>query len=160
MGMRVEDAHDLAVLRSSCLAGLVTLGEFTRSAAALVAGGAASWSAAATWSGLGTARRWTFGVLRAARHRLSGLTPPRIGVVAVTGAATLDLAGARLLGDELQVRAIAVLAAVEVLVPAGLEVELRGARAAAPLPPPVPGAPRVRVRGVPVLGRVRVARSP
>ena len=167
--LTVEDAHHLAVLRSNCVAGLVTLSEFARSAKTLVAGGPATWSVSTTWSDLGVARRWMVNALRSARHRVVGLTPPRITVVSLLGASHVELDEARLLGDDLQVTAVAVFGVVEVLVPAGLAIDMSGARRAVDASvdatdadvddTPLPGAPRIRVRGVPVFGRVKVRQT-
>ena len=156
--MTVEDAHDLAVLRSNCLAGLVTLSEFARSAAGIAAGSPTPWSAASSWSGLAVARRWAIGTFRSVRRRVVGLTPPTVRAVSVLGVLRVDLAEARLLGDGLQVTAVAVLGVVEVVVPAGLAVEVSGAGTSG-ADVPLPGAPSIRVRGVPIFGRVRVRRS-
>ena len=123
-----------------------------------MAGGPPAWSASTTWSGLGVARRWTVNAFRSARHRVVGLTPPRITVISLLGASHVELDEARLLGDDLQVTAVAVLGVVEVAVPAGLAVDVAGARLAGP-DAPLPGAPRIRVRGVPIFGTVRVRRS-
>src|SRR5688500_4235616 len=112
--MSVEAAHDLAVLRSNCLAGLVTLAEFTRGARDLVAGTPTGWSAASSWSGLGIVRRWVLGVFRSVHVALAGLVPPKVRVVAIAGAVRVDLGDARLLGDGLQVTAVAVFGRVEV----------------------------------------------
>ena len=95
---------------------------------------------------------------RSARHRVVGLTPPRITVISLLGASHVELDEARVLGDDLQVTAVAVLGVVEVIVPAGLAVEVAGARLAS-AEAPLPGAPRIRVQGVPVVGKVRVRRS-
>jgi len=97
-------------------------------------------------------------VFRSARHRVAGLTPPRVTVISLLGALHVELGEARLLGDDLEVTAVAVLGVVEVHVPAGLAVDVAGARMAGSHAP-LPGAPSIRVRGVPVFGTVRVRRS-
>ena len=159
--MTVEDAHDLAVLRSNCLAGLVTLGEFARGARGLVKGAPVGWSAASSWSDLDIAPRWVVGAFRSLRARVAGLVPPKVRVIAALGVVRVDLADARLLGDGLEVTALALFGRVEVVVPQGIAVELKGARLAAGEGTAValPGAPRLRVRGVPLLGFVRVSHS-
>lgn len=156
--LTVEDAHHLAVLRRNCVTGLVTLSEFARSAGALMAGDPVAWSASTTWSGLGVARRWTVNAFRSARHRVVGLTPPRITVISIAGVSRVELDEVRLLGEDLRVTAVAVLGVVDVVVPAGLAVDVVVARLAGD-DAPLPGAPRICVRGVPLLGKVRVRRS-
>lgn len=82
-------------------------------------------------------------------------------VVAVLGDATVDLQGAEYEDDELTINAFAMLGHVEIVVPEGIEVEMRGIsilgdrtmRANAAV---VAGAPVVRVDGLVLLGDITV----
>ena len=97
--------------------------------------------------------RWTLG------RRLSG--------IAVAGTSWIDLRNARLeQGGEVTVRAVALLGSVKVFVPKGIGVELTGVtlfgaktdRTAAG--EEVPGAPVIKVKGLPIFGSVRVMTAP
>ena len=167
----VEEAHELAVLRGDCVAGRITLGDFARRARVLT--GDAPGAEVEVFDeqpSSGSGRdgvRWGVAVLASVRHRVRGLVPPKVTAVALFGACRMDLADARVVGDDLDVRAVPVFGTVKVVVPRGLDVVVTGApvfgtvkdldgdAAAAP----VPGAPIVRVRCWAVFGTVKVQRT-
>ena len=101
------------------------------------------------------------------RRRARWTLGPRLSAVAVAGTSWIDLRHARLeQGGEVTVRAFALLGSVKVFVPKGLGVELTGVsilgaktdRAGAGRP--VAGAPVIRIKGLPILGSVRVMSRP
>lgn len=87
------------------------------------------------------------------RVRLQGV----LRVVTVMGAAVVDLRDAELVGGELTVRVIAIMGAVSLVVPAGLDVDahdvvaIMGGRGSS-VPAAPDGAPRVRVTGIVLWG--------
>jgi hypothetical protein len=172
----VEEAHELAVLRGECVAGRIPLGEFVRRVRLLTGeadvgvdvdvdggDGGDAWAA----SGSVTAARRAVAVLGSVRHRITGLVPRRVTAVALFGACHVDLGGACVIGDDLDVVAVPVFGTVKVVVPAGLEVDVTGVPVlgtvkdlgGALADDVLPGAPTVRVRCRPVFGTVKVHRS-
>jgi hypothetical protein len=82
-------------------------------------------------------------------------------VVAALGEAKVDLQGAEYTDDELVINAFAALGSVEIIVPEGVEVDLRGIavlgeRKLQTGDTVVPGSPVVRVEGLAVLGDITV----
>lgn len=82
-------------------------------------------------------------------------------VVAALGEAKVDLQGAEYTDDELVINAFAALGSVEIIVPEGVEVDLRGIavlgeRKLQTGDAVVPGSPVVRVEGLAVLGDITV----
>jgi len=84
--------------------------------------------------------------------------------VAVLGESTVDLQGVEFEGDELVISAVSALGTVEIIVPEGVEVDLRGIailgeRRDRTDGTVIPGAPVVRIDGLALLGDV-VVRHP
>lgn len=108
-------------------------------------------------------RSWALGVFGGARRRPAELGEELVALAAF-GGVELDLSDARLTAGAPTVTACAVFGGVEVRVPEGVEVEVRGiglfggygGRGLAPAPP---GAPRIVVRGLALFGGVEVRRS-
>ncbi|HZD64919.1 MAG TPA: DUF1707 domain-containing protein [Acidimicrobiales bacterium] len=105
---------------------------------------------------------WTVSILGSSSRRGRRRLGRSARVVTVLGSCELDLRGAEVEGPELVVTAVALLGSVDITVPDGIEVELSGipvlgsSQAHLRDVPTTPGAPRVRVRAVPVLGSVDV----
>jgi hypothetical protein len=109
---------------------------------------------------------WTVGIMASSVRRGRWRPRPRTNVVSVMGSCTLDLRQADLDGPELVIHAVAVMGEVEIVVPEGIEVDVTGIpimgdKSLDIRPGPVrPGAPRVLVRAVPVMGSVVVRSRP
>ncbi len=117
-----------------------------------------------TSGGVVAARRsWAVGLFGGARRRPAELGEELVALAAF-GGAQIDLSDARLTARTPTVTACAAFGGVEVLVPEGVEVEVRGiglfggfgGRGLEPAPP---GAPRIIVRGLALFGGVEVRRS-
>jgi len=172
VAVRVSDAERddvVAVLRHHCGAGRLSLDEFAeRTTRALAATSgpelvAVTADLPAVMSPPPPAGRWVVGVLGGERRRGRWRAGERLTAVAAFGSCDLDFREAELAaGAHPVVTAVAVLGSVEVVVPAGTEVEMRGlsvlgrrvvqVKAA----PAGTGTPGLRVRGVAVLGSVQV----
>ena len=92
--------------------------------------------------------------------------PEELNAIALMGQVDLDLRRAELSSNEVEIRAVAVMGGVEIVVPEGVDVEVSGFAlmgeknervADAPVPP---GAPRIHVRAYVVMGSVRVRSKP
>lgn len=101
------------------------------------------------------------------RARARWMLGRRLSAVAVMGISWIDLRNARLRGEgEVTIRAFALLGTVKVIVPKGIDVQLTGLSLfgvktdRADAGRPVPGAPVVKVKGLPFLGSVRVMSEP
>lgn len=98
-------------------------------------------------------------------ERKGAWTPPRrLTSIALMGGAGLDLREARLGPGLTEITIVAVMGGVEVVVPPGLAVETHGFAVMGgfeghdqPSADPDPDAPRVRIRGIAVMGGVEVA---
>ena len=111
-------------------------------------------------------RRWHVAVLSGhstkGRWRISGKT----NAVAVLGGCDMDLRQAEIQGPEVEITAVAVLGGVEITVPEGFDVELRGFSFMGGRDlklrdvPIVPGSPRIVVKGFAVLGGIDVKSRP
>jgi hypothetical protein len=107
------------------------------------------------------ARRWIVGVLGDNRVGGRWRLGPHTGAVAVLGEAEVDLREAELVSAEPTLTAVSVLGTVEIAVPEGVHVEVRGfgvlGNVERPdLPAAPPGAPRIVVRALSLLGSVEV----
>jgi DUF1707 SHOCT-like domain len=129
---------------------------------------------AATAAGVPAATSWVGGTPTSARavaimsgfeRKGTWVVPRRFSAFTFFGGGTIDLREARFAAPEVTIRVTAVMGGVEVIVPEGVDVYSSGvgllggfqdlsATAA------VPGAPRVRVTGLALLGGVGVERQP
>jgi hypothetical protein len=107
-------------------------------------------------------RRWNVAVLSGCERRGRWRPAPHSVALAVLGGVELDLRDATIEGDELVLTAIAILGAVEITVPEGVEVDVSGfalmggnehEQGAAPIRP---GTPVVRVRAFSLMGGTEV----
>lgn len=104
--------------------------------------------------------------IMAGSERKGAWTPPRrLTTLAVMGGAGLDLREARLGPGLTEITIVAVMGGVEVVVPPGLAVESHGFAIMGgfeghdqPSADPDPDAPRVRIRGLAVMGGVEISR--
>jgi len=112
------------------------------------------------------ARRWHVAVMSGhstkGRWRISGKT----NAVAVMGGCDMDLRRAEIEGSEVEITAFAFWGAVDIIVPEGFDVELRGFSFMGGRSlrlrdvPIVPGSPRIVVRGFAVMGGIDVKSRP
>jgi hypothetical protein len=184
--LRVSDADReryIAVLRTQCAAGRLSLDEFSDRAErvygaprqvdldAVVADLPVPWHSAvrahttvATVRDKIRGRRWhvaLFGeTARKGRYRLTGDT----AAVAIFGECTLDLTRAEVTDAETRIDAVAVFGEVTVIVPPGIDVTLEGVAVFGEKrlhgdADPVPGAPTLTVRALATFGAVRVLRT-
>jgi class 3 adenylate cyclase len=111
-------------------------------------------------------RRWHVAVMSGhctkGRWRISGKT----NAVAVMGGCDMDLRGAEIEGPEIQITAVAFWGGVDIIVPEGFDVDLRGFSFMGGRNlrlrdvPIVPGSPRIVVRGFAVMGGIDVKSRP
>jgi class 3 adenylate cyclase len=111
-------------------------------------------------------RRWHVAVMSGhstkGRWRISGKT----NAVAVMGGCDMDLRGAEIEGPEIEITAVAFWGGVDIIVPEGFDVELRGFSFMGGRNlrlrdvPIVPGSPRIVVRGFAVMGGIDVKSRP
>jgi class 3 adenylate cyclase len=111
-------------------------------------------------------RRWHVAVLSGhstkGRWRISGKT----NAVAVLGGCDMDLRKAEIQGPEVEITAVAVLGGIDITVPEGFDVELRGFSFMGGRDlklrdvPIVPGSPRIVVKGFAFLGGIEVKSRP
>jgi hypothetical protein len=93
------------------------------------------------------------------------VVPPEYTAVATLGGIKLDMRDATFAGAETTIKAFAVMGGMEITVPEDAEVEVgafgvmggvdHGAEG-----PGVPGAPRIRITGIAVMGGIEVKRAP
>lgn len=119
--------------------------------------------APAVQSGLEMAEREVLVGIMGGTERKGAWTPPRHTVaVAVMGGAGLDFREARLGAKEVRVTVVAIMGGVEILVPPGMRVEVAGSALMGAFehradgPPPVAGAPVLRIDGLALMGGVEV----
>lgn len=177
---RVSDSDRdavLDVLRAHCSAGALTLDEFSdRAGLALRARARDELDQLTVDLPELPARdarrpdvstRRVFAICGTNRRRARWMLGRRLSAVAVAGASWIDLRHARFGhgGEEVTIRAFAFFGTVKVIVPKGIDVELTGislfgaktdwtdaGRA-------VPGAPVIKIKGLPIFGSVRVMSS-
>jgi hypothetical protein len=110
--------------------------------------------------------RWSVAVMGSVERKRRWRVPEHSTAVAFMGAVELDLRQAELTSGEVEIVAIAIMGAVEIVVPPGVEVELSGlaimgAREENVSDAPVlPGAPRIRIRAFALMGAVEVSSKP
>ncbi len=111
-------------------------------------------------------RRWHVAVMSGhstkGRWRISGKT----NAVAVMGGCDMDLRRAEIEGPEVEITAVAFWGGIDIIVPEGFDVELRGFSFMGGRDlklrdvPIVPGSPRIVVRGFAVMGGIDVKSRP
>ncbi len=112
------------------------------------------------------ARRWHVAILSGhktkGRWRISGKTT----AIAVMGGCDMDLRRAEIEGPEVEITAFAFWGGIDIIVPEGFDVELRGLSIMGGRSlkvrdvPIVPGSPRIVVRGFAVMGGIDVKSRP
>ncbi len=185
--VRVDDAardRAVAFLRHHCADGLITLDEFSDRVGEVFAAvtsadiekvtidlpkiQSAVSTPATTRSGTRTRRaiRWTVSVMGGSQQRGRWRVEGRTNAISVMGGCLLDLRQAEVVGDEVEITAIACMGGVEIIVPEGIEVvltgfSLMGGRHNGIKDVPVlPGSPLVRVRAFSLMGGVSVRSKP
>lgn len=105
---------------------------------------------------------WTISVMGNSSHRGRWRPKAVSNVIALMGNCELDLRQAEVDGPEVVINAISLMGCIDIVVPEGIEVELTGVPIMGnkellvrPMAP-IPGAPRVRVRGFMLMGNVVV----
>ncbi len=164
-----ERNQSMTILRDACVAGRLTLDEFSERVSAVFT--------ARTRRELGELTRdlpavpgasrreptaWTVCIMsdtkRNDRWRVEGKTRALV----VMGSCTLDLRRASLSGDEVEIDAHVVMGSVKIIVPRGAEVELGGLtimgnkKCKFDPQPGAPGAPFVRIGGFVLMGSVDI----
>jgi hypothetical protein len=110
--------------------------------------------------------RWLFSVLGSSEREGRIRVRRRVGCLMAFGNIDLDLRQATLEGDVITIVALGMFGAIDVYVPEGVEVDLRGLalgghkRARGKDPPPQPGTPLVRVFAVSIFAGIDVWRVP
>jgi class 3 adenylate cyclase len=174
--LRITDAdrnQAVELLRQHTAEGLLTLDEFSERAGLVFA--------ARTEADLGQvmadlpavrasvpaasrrrAKSWTVAIMSGSRRRGRWRPAPHTRALAIMGGCDLDLRQAEIDGDEIVITAVAIMGAVDIIVPEGIEVDMSGVPIMGGKDlkiadvPPTPGAPRVRVRAFPFMGGVTV----
>jgi len=107
-------------------------------------------------------RRWVVGAMGGSRVRGRWRVARSVTAVTVMGGCELDFRRAEINAPEVQMTAVALMGGIDVIVPAGIKVELTGLSimggkhmkvADAPL---LPGSPVIHVRAFPFMGGVTV----
>ncbi len=94
------------------------------------------------------------------------MVPPRFNAVAFWGGGELDLREASFAEREVVINCVAIMGGIEITVPPGVEVDVRGIGVMGAFDqdhrygPPAPGAPRVVVTGLAFWGGVAVKVKP
>jgi hypothetical protein len=110
--------------------------------------------------------RWLFSMLGSSEREGRIRVRRRVGCLMAFGNIDLDLRQATLEGDVITIVALGMFGAIDVYVPEGVEVDLRGfafgghKRARGKDPPPQPGTPLVRVFAVSIFAGIDVWRVP
>jgi class 3 adenylate cyclase len=105
---------------------------------------------------------WAIGIFSGSDHRGRWHPAPVTNALAFMGGVTLDLRSAEIEGSELEINAVAFMGGIDVIVPAGIQVEMTGIAifggkdCRVPDVRPVPGSPVVRVRVFAFMGGVTV----
>lgn len=172
VAVRVSDAERdqvVALLRHHCAEGRLSLDEFAERTTRALAATAGADLAAVTLdlppavAPRPPAGRWVVGLLGGERRRGRWRVGERLTAIGAFGSADLDFREAEWApGADRVVTAVAVLGSVEIVVPAGTEVELRGAAflgrrmVEVGASPAASAGPVLRVRAIAVLGSVHV----
>lgn len=106
--------------------------------------------------GTPTGRRWSVAILSGSNRRGRFVMPGRYNAFAFWGGAVLDLREATFAEHETVIRANAVMAGIDILVPEGVDLHVDGFglmggyddTTSSQVEPPPPGAPIVRVTGI------------
>jgi len=93
------------------------------------------------------------------------IVPPTYAAITIMGAVQLDLRQARFSEPEVTIQAFTILGGIEIIVPEDIEVDVAGIGIMAAFDhsangPGIPGAPRLKVTGLALLGSVDVKRKP
>ncbi len=104
-------------------------------------------------------------ILSGAQRAGPWLVPPSYTAVAILGGVELDLRHARFTAAEVAIRAFCLLGSVSITVPEDMDVDVSGIGFMGAFDhkasgPGAPGAPRLRVVGVALLGGVEIKRRP
>ena len=111
-------------------------------------------------------RRWILAIMGGEHQRGRWRAERRIGAVAMMGGVQIDLRDATLEGDEVDITAWSVMGGVHVIVPEGFPVDfsgfmLMGGRVnRISRIEPLPGAPKIRIRGYGMWGSIVVQSKP
>lgn len=120
-------------------------------------------------AGLRTQRsptRWSLSVMGGSRHRGRWLARDRLHAVAIMGGCELDFRDAAIEGPELVVDVLAIMGGVNVRVPEGVTVTVStlsvmgGKQVDLGTEGPRPGMPSIHLRGLSVMGGLRVSTEP
>lgn len=170
--MRISNADRdrvVTLLRESCSEGRLTLDEFGDRVGIVYAARTSQelepvlrdLPVVAT-TGRGKATRWTVSIMGGHHQKSRWRVGRKMRVVALMGGCTIDLRQAEVSTPEVVISALALMGGVHVIVPEGVEVQLGGfsfmggRHARISGAPPIPGMPRIRVRGFAVMGGVTV----
>jgi hypothetical protein len=177
--VRISDAQReqaLTRLRHACIDGRLTLEEFSeRTEAVLTARTEAQLIPAiadvvtirsSSSPAVSPPVERIVAVLGDVRRRGRWRIHPQTVAIAVAGDCELDLRGVEVTADEVEITVYAVMGDVTLIVPEGIDVDLTGVavmgdrRAELADVPPLPGAPRIRVRAHTFIGDVKVKNEP
>ena len=106
--------------------------------------------------------RWIVAVMSGAERRRRWRLGERTNVVALMGGVNLDLRAAEIEHDEVTLTVVAVMGGANIVVPAGVPVEVSGFELMGGRNeriadvPPLPGAPRIRIRSFALMGGVNI----
>lgn len=174
--LRISDADrdkTIDLLRQHCSDGRLTLDEFSERVEVVLAARTGSdleavmadlprVQAPVAESDRRRSTSWTIAVMSGSSRKGRWRPARRTRVVSFMGGCELDLRRAEIDGPEVVITAVAFMGGIDIVVPEGIEVDLSGfpimggkdLRLADV--PPIPGAPRIRVRAVPIMGGVTV----
>ena len=113
-------------------------------------------TASALVGGTPSSRRWSVAIMSGSNRRGRWVMPRRYNAFAFLGGVVLDLREATFAEHETVIRANAIMAGIDVVVPEGVELHVDGFglmggyddATSSQLEPPLPGAPIVRVTGI------------
>jgi hypothetical protein len=109
--------------------------------------------------------RLAIGILGGFRRRGHWVAPRDFTALAVMGGGEIDLRQASFAEGEVRIRALAVMGGIQILVPEGAQVHVHaigimGGTAEPAQVPAMPGAPKIVVTGLAVMGGIDVKRRP
>src|SRR5947209_8804432 len=122
--------------------------------------------------GTPTGRRWSIAIMSGSNRRGRWVVPARYNAFSFWGGGVLDLREATFAERETVIRANAIMAGIDILVPEGVDLRVDGFglmggyddATSSSVEPPPPGAPIVRVTGIAfwagVTGRRKAAKAP